>query len=185
MRSACLSCPSASPETETMTIRTESAQDYAAIRQLHRAAFGGDEEARLVDALRDGGGLTVSLVAEEQGQIVGHIALSPMQQRNGPATALGLGPMAVVPGRQKQGIGSALVNAALEAARGEGTHAIFVLGHPDYYPRFGFIPAHEKGIQSTYDVPAEAFMVLELQPGTLDDSSGVVHYHEAFDNLGA
>ena len=164
-----------------MIIRPESERDCTAIRKLHSEAFRSDEEACLVDRLRRTGALAVSLVAEDEQQVIGHIALSPMQRRADQPVTLGLGPLAVVPERQNEGVGSALVEAAIEEARAEGVGALFVLGHPDYYPRFGFLPANHRGIQCVYEGPPEAFMVIELQPEGLRGYSGVVRYHEAFD----
>ena len=96
---------------------------------------------------------------------------------------MGLGPMAVVPARQRQGIGSMLVTAGLNACRAAGVGAVIVLGHPHYYPRFGFESAALYDIQCKYDAPDGAFMVLELKPDYLRDASGMIRYHSAFDGL--
>ncbi len=96
---------------------------------------------------------------------------------------MGLGPMAVIPGHQGQGIGSALVRAGLKQCRQIGFGAVVVLGHPEYYPRFGFVPSTRFGIGCEYDVPKEVFMVLELDNGYLHSASGKVEYHTAFNNL--
>jgi putative acetyltransferase len=165
-------------------IRPETAQDRLAIHQVNAGAFETETEARLVDALRDSGVPLVSLVAEQNGMIVGHILFSPMTDAEGHDVPIaGLAPMAVVPGHQQQGIGSALVRAGLEQCKVAGFHAVIVLGHPDYYPRFGFVPASRFGIQSQYDVPDEVLMAQELVPGALAGLQGVVRYHRLFDEV--
>jgi len=118
------------------------------------------------------------------GRIVGHILLSPVTIDGAPHIAvLGLAPMAVQPEVQRQGIGTALVAASLERCRALGIQVVVVLGHPAYCPRFGFQPARRFGLSSDYDVPADAFMALELTPGALDSTTGVAHYHAAFRSL--
>ncbi len=95
---------------------------------------------------------------------------------------MGLGPMAVIPERQRGGVGSRLVEEGLERCRLSGCEAVFVLGHPDYYPRFGFVTAARKNFRCAYDVPDEAFMLKELTPGALDASAGgLVRYLPEFD----
>ena len=168
-----------------MNIRREVKHDHVPIRSLHQKAFRGDGEACLVDALREAGALTVSLVAEDQGRVMGHLALSPRQRKPFQAVTLGLGPMAVLPERQRQGTGSALVEAAIREAKRTGAGGLFVMGHPEYYPRFDFEPAQERGIQCVYDVPPEAFMALELSPDGLSGYTGVVHYRNVFGMLDA
>jgi putative acetyltransferase len=166
---------------KTMRIREERPGDIDAIHRLNAAAFDTDVEARLVDALREQGALSLSLVAEENGEILGHIAFSPMSTT--PATEcklIGLAPMAVTPGRQNQGIGSALVREGIERCKQQGVDAVFVLGHPNYYPRFGFVPAVSYRLRSDYDVPNEVFMVRELTPGGLNGVEGIAHYHPVF-----
>jgi len=165
----------------SLAVRPESEGDRAAVRAVLTAAFAGPEEADLVDALRGQVADWLSLVAEEGGGVVGHILFTPITVPGHPRLrALGLAPMAVLPGRQCQGIGSALVRAGLEAARELGFGAVVVLGHPAYYPRFGFRPAHGRGLACVYDAPPEAFLALELVPGALEGVSGTVHYHPAF-----
>lgn len=167
-----------------MLIRDEREADRTAIFNLNAAAFPTDAEARLVDALRSRAHPTVSLVAEnEEGIIVGHILFSPVTLREHPDRFLmGLAPMAVLPDRQRSGIGSALVRAGLKSCAALGAGAVVVLGHPDYYPKFGFVPSIGFGVVSTYDVPPEVFLALELKPGTLD-GGGTVVYHAAFNEL--
>ena len=164
-----------------MRIRAERDGDRAAVRAVNEAAFETSLEADLVEALRDSVQPLVSLVAEEKGAVVGHILFSPVTLIGRPELRMmGLAPMAVVPERQGEGIGSDLVRAGLEECRVLGARAVMVLGHPEYYPRFGFEPAFRFGLGSEYDVPGEAFMALELEPGALADASGTVRYHRVF-----
>lgn len=167
-------------------IRGEEIGDLESIRQVNLAAFGQPNEADLVDALRGVADPFISLIAEDDGEIVGHLCLTPVVvERNEaePLVILGLAPMAVAPSRQNQGIGTQLVNAALEAARNAGFRAVVVLGHPDYYPRFGFEPAAPKGLTSEYGVPAPVFMVAELVEGAAAELQGVARYHPVFANF--
>lgn len=161
-----------------MRIRTEAIADIDAIRRVNEAAFGQLAEGRLVDALREQATPFLSLVAEDGGAIVGHICFTPVTAGN--TTILGLAPLAVLPERQNEGIGTKLVEAGLEACRRAGFGAVVVLGHPRYYARFGFEPAATKGLRSEYDVPHEAFMLLELIPGAAAGLEGVARYHRAF-----
>ena len=162
-------------------IRQEQLQEIAGIRQVNLAAFGAAAEADLVDALRQQAQPFLSLVAVEAGDVVGHIAFSPATLVSFPDLAIaGLAPMAVVPSHQRRGIGSALVQAGLQECRRHGFEAVVALGHAGYYPRFGFVPASRFGLVSEYDVPADAFMTLELSPGALQGRSGTIRYHPAF-----
>ncbi|MCO6511358.1 MAG: N-acetyltransferase [Aridibacter famidurans] len=164
-----------------MKIRPETENDIAAIQAVNVAAFENDAEARIVDELRKHADPFVSLVAERDGDVVGHIAFSPVTHSEKPElNILGLGPMAVVPELQKTGIGTFLVAKGLEECRSLGAGALVVLGHPEYYPRFGFVPASRFGIRSEYDVPDEVFMAMELQDGCLADAAGLVKYHPVF-----
>lgn len=148
------------------------------------SAFETSAEADLVDAVREQAQPIVSLVAEHHGAVVGHIMFSPVALTGHPDFGvMGLAPMAVAPAYQHQGIGAALVQAGLERCRELGFAAVVVLGHPGYYPRFGFSPAARFGIRSEYNVPEEAFMAMELQPAALRGKSGVVKYHAAFSNV--
>ncbi len=166
------------------SVRREQATDKDAIYAVNVAAFPEDDEARLVDALRDQAEKTVSLVAEQEGNIVGHLLLSPVTLDTAPKLRLmGLAPMAVLPAVQSQGIGSQLVEAGLQRCADSEVAAVVVLGHPEYYPRFGFIPSVEYGIKSEYDVAPEVFMIKELIPESLDGLSGTVSYHPAFASL--
>ena len=161
------------------TIRPESPGDRDAVRAVNEAAFGRPDEADLVGRLRDAAGPFLSLVAVAEGEVVGHILFTPVAVE-APADVRGLAPMAVRPDRQRSGVGAALVEAGLDACRADGAAAVVVLGHPDYYPRFGFRPASAFGLACEYDVPDEAFMALELVDGGLDGVDGLARYHPAF-----
>lgn len=164
-----------------MTVRPETRADTEAVWALNAAAFGQPDEADLVDRLRETPGY-LALVATEAGEVVGHIAFSPVTlDPTASVDVRGLAPMAVAPDRQRSGIGSALVRAGLEACRADGAEAVVVLGHPAYYPRFGFVPGPPRGIGCAYDVPPEVFLVLDLVPGALDGTEAVVRYGAAFD----
>jgi putative acetyltransferase len=162
-----------------ITIRPERAGDAAAIHAVHRAAFPTDAEARLVDRLRAGGQARVSLVAELGGAVVGHVVFSPVSIVDSATGGLGLAPVAVTPDHQRQGVGSALVREGLAACRREGCAFVVLLGHPEYYPRFGFRRASEVGLGNEYGAD-EAFMVLELRPGSLPAGGGLVQYGPDF-----
>lgn len=165
----------------TIRIRPESEADRRDIRLVNEAAFGRPAEANLVEALRARSAVVASLVAESDGTIVGHILFSPVSPPEGSHVQLaGLGPMAVLPADQRKGIGSALVREGLRRCKEAGCGAVVVLGHPEYYPRFGFVPAALRGLRSEYDVPDDVFMVAELMAGALEGASGLVRYDEAF-----
>lgn len=163
-----------------ISIRPESPADLEAIRQVNRLAFHQDEEARLVDALRDGGYIQVSLVAEQDEQIVGHVVFSdlPIITDFGTVPALALATMAVVPEFQRRGIGSQLVRCGLDVCREQGHRIVIVLGHPEFYPRFGFSPEVAQPLLSPFS--GEAWMALELVPGALDGVAGRVEYPPPF-----
>lgn len=164
-----------------MRIRPEDPDDLAAVHAVNEAAFEASAEADLVDALRRKAQPLVSLVAEVAGSVVGHVLFSPVTLADQSGHMLmGLGPMAVIPQHQRQGIGSALVREGLKRCADLGYQAVVVVGHPAYYPRFGFVPASRYGIGSEYDVPDDVFMLIELQPGSLQGVSGEVSYDEAF-----
>lgn len=167
-----------------MQIRAEIEADWTTIQELTESAFETSAESDLVAALREEARPVISLVAEKAGAILGHIMFSPVVlPEHSDLTIMGLAPMAVAPEHQRQGIGSALVHAGLEECKKLGFGAVVVLGHPEYYPRFGFTPAVRFGIRCEYEVPEEAFMLLELRPGYLDGAAGKVRYHAAFSNL--
>jgi len=167
----------------SLTIRNEQAADVGTIRRLNEQAFGQWAEADLVDALRRSHALTVSLVAEVNGKIAGHIAFSPLtiESRGSTCEALALAPLEVLPEYQNRGIGSSLVHRGLEDCKVSGHGAVIVLGDPAYYPRFGFVPAATYGIRCPFVVPAETFMAAELAPGALAGCEGIVRYRPEFD----
>jgi putative acetyltransferase len=163
-----------------VTVRAETPADLEAIREVNRRAFGQEDEARLVDALRDGGYARLSLVAEEGGRVVGHILFSdlPIVTPMGTLHALALAPLAVLPDQQRQGIGSRLVREGLQACAEAGHRVVVVLGHPDFYPRFGFSARLAERLQAPFSGPS--FMALELVPGALAGVSGQVRYPPPF-----
>jgi len=147
-----------------MLIRAEKESDRDAVFAVNLSAFETPAEATLVDVLREQAQPVLSLVAEKNGNVVGHIMFSPVSLSENPdLKVMGLAPMAVAPEHQRKGIGSALVRAGLEQCRQLGFVAVVVLGHPEYYPRFGFSPSSRFGIDSEYEVPEEVFMAVELE----------------------
>jgi len=166
-------------------VRREQPDDIEDIRRVHTRAFGRPDEARLVDSLRSAGKAILSLVAVEGGRVVGHILFSPVVIESAGQTlpGAGLAPMAVLPEVQRHGIGSLLVKAGLSQCRDAGHAYVVVLGHPEYYPRFGFVPASRYGIRSTYEVPDEAFMIMVFRGEVLRACTGTVRYQAEFDGL--
>jgi putative acetyltransferase len=166
-----------------LVVREETAADVAAIHRLNATAFETDAEARLVDALRTNGALTLSLVAEADGEIVGHIAFSPIVvDSNGRLVpGVGLAPMAVAPQRQRQGIGGRLIAEGLQRLRSAGHPFCVVLGHAEYYPHHGFVRASSHGIRWEHPVPDDVFFVQELAHGGLAGVSGIVRYRPELD----
>ncbi|WP_236579413.1 GNAT family N-acetyltransferase [Pseudanabaena sp. lw0831] len=165
-----------------MEIQDERPEDIDAIRTVNIAAFGRENEANLVDQLR-GIDNTLSFVAIESEQIVGHIFFSPVtidEKRSEELMILGLAPLAILPQYQRQGIGSLLIKHSLEKCSDLGCKAVVVLGYPEYYSRFGFISAKEKGLKCEYLVPDDLFMVLELKNSALDGCRGIVKYRFEF-----
>jgi putative acetyltransferase len=160
-----------------MTIREEQPADYKAIRAVVAAAFGQTVEADLVDGLRADGDGVISLVAVDEDRIIGHVMFSRMIA---PFPALGLAPVAVLPGRECSGIGSALIRTGLDAAKHHGWQAVFVLGEPGYYRRFGFEPALARGFDCAYSGPY--LMALALGDA-LPVTTGRVEYAAAFGRL--
>ena len=148
-------------------IRQEEDQDIFGIKEVNDLAFGGGDESTLIEAIRQSDIFIpeLSLVAETDHKSVPSLALAPM---------------AVKPSHQKQGIGSSLINAGLKQCRELGCESVVVLGHSEYYPRFGFEIASNKGIKAPFDVPDEAFMVIELIPRSLENDQGTVKYSEPF-----
>jgi putative acetyltransferase len=164
------------------TIREETPEDFRAVRRVNELAFGRPQEAALVEALRTSAEPYLSLVAEVEGQVVGHIFFSPVTIESGEGThdAFALAPMAVLPEFQGRGVGSRLVLEGLEECLKRGHEVVFVLGHPEYYPRFGFEPTKPRGITCEFPVPEEVFMLKELRAGALEGVRGEVKYHPEF-----
>ena len=167
------------------TIREERPEDFEEVRHIHRLAFGQDAEGRLVDLLRGCGGAVVSIVAVDgaTGAVIGHILFSPARiEGDRIVEGMGLAPMAVLPKFQRQGIGTRMVQAGIEMLKNQGWPFIIVLGHPEYYPRFGFERASHKGVSCQWEgVPDEAFMILILDEKAMERVSGVVKYRCEFD----
>lgn len=166
-----------------MLIRSELPGDIPSIHRVNEEAFGRPEEALLVDRLRDRKAIILSLAAIEEGDVIGHVLFSPVLLHGDAGVVhviVGLGPVAVLPDRQRQGVGSALIEAGLKQCRDRGYRALIVLGHPTYYPRFGFRPASLSGIRCSFEVPDDVFMAMELVRGALKDVTGVAHYHPKF-----
>ena len=165
------------------SVRSELPGDREAVLRVNELAFGGTTEADIVDALRGSEAWLpeLSLVAEDDAGIVGHALFSLVRIDGGPEL-LSLGPMAVLPDRQRAGVGSALVRQGLERARSTEYPLVVVLGHPDYYPRFGFRPARPYGIETPYDAPDEAWMVLPL-PAYDKRVRGIVLYPSAWEGV--
>lgn len=159
-------------------IREEQAGDVAAIRDLNKLAFGQDQEGNIVDALRSNGAALLSLVATLDGRVIGHIMYSPVSLRG--IIGAGLGPMAVRPEYQRQGIGSELAAAGNRLLHAKHCPFIVVVGHPNFYPRFGFRPASENKITCEWQVPDEVFMSLVLDPPTMQGVSGLAQYRHEF-----
>ena len=156
------------------------AEERSAIHSINKAAFGCQEEADLVDRLRTEGVVLVSLVAEMPERIVGHILFSRMsiETTAGSVSAAALAPMAVLPAHQRRGIGGRLIRHGLNLLRERGEQIVIVVGHPDYYPRFGFSSEKARSLESPF--PPDAFMATELSPGALDGVRGRVRYPVAF-----
>ena len=171
------------PAAVQFIIREEQAADREGIRQVHRLAFKTDDEGALVDRLRADGLVVVSMVAEIAGNVVGHILFSrlPIETQSGMVQAIALAPVAVKPSFQLKGIGSSLIRRGLALCRDRAVRIVLVVGHPDYYPRFGFSAETAKRLKSSFSGPM--FMALELVPGALDGIVGTVRYPTAFDTM--
>jgi putative acetyltransferase len=170
-----------------MIIRPETIKDYKAIHKVNELAFGGRGEADLIDDLRktDSFMPELSLVAIQNDEVIGHILFSPViiQSEKRVTSALALAPMAVHPEFQNKGVGLKLVFRGLEDCRRLGHKIVVVIGHPGYYPRFGFLPARDRGLEVPFPVPDEAFMVLELVPGALKVAQGEIIYPIPFQKM--
>ena len=170
-----------------VTILLEQPTDIEGVRKVNQVAFGRDGEAQVVDRLRVNCPDILSLVAKLGEQVLGHILFSMVtivQDDGRKITGMGLGPLAVLPAHQGQGIGSALCQEGLERVAQRGYPFVIVLGHPGYYPRFGFTKASEFGITSTFaGVPDDAFMICVFDAGALQGVRGVAHYRSEFDEI--
>lgn len=158
-------------------IRHARSSDHRAIARIVEAAFGQADEARLVERLRMDGDVLFELVAERDGEVVGHILLSRLWADRAELFAA-LAPVAVAPSAQNDGVGSALIRRSLETAKEFGAHGVIVLGHPAYYPRFGFSREAASKVASPYSA-SPAFMAVALEAGALDGPLTVA-YPEAF-----
>ncbi len=165
-------------------IRAEKREDVDAIHRVNRQAFGQEDEAVLVRRIRESSGFIpeLSLVAVRDSKVVGHILFSRIHidTPNGDVAILSLAPMAVLPEFQNSGIGTQLVREGLKKCREMGHTIVVVIGHPEYYPRFGFVPARTKGLELHFPVPDDAFMVCELAPDVLTGIKGMVKYPPEF-----
>ena len=169
-----------------ITIRPERPSDVQAIHDLVRDAFGRELEAELVSKLRESAGYLpdLSLVALRDGQIIGHIMITELDYQSDAGSRVQttiLAPLAVLPSHQNQGIGGALSRAALELTTKAGYRSMILVGHPTYYPQFGFRPASAWGIRYATAIPDDVFMAIELAPGALANAAGTVYLPAAFD----
>ena len=167
-----------------ISIRPEEQGDYAAVRAVNELAFGQPEEANIVDKLRESCDNSLSLVATRDESVVGHILFTPVTIESGEVTieGMGLAPMSVLPEYQRQEVGSALVRAGLSTLRKRTCPFVVVLGHAEYYPRFGFEPASKFGIKCQWEgVPDEAFMILIVDEKAMKNASGIAKYRDEFD----
>ncbi len=164
-----------------LNIREEIPSDYVAIREVNFQAFNKDKEPQIVEDLRANGNMVLSLVAEKDNQIVGHIVLSRMMIKKEDGTqvkVLAMGPVAVLPTVQKQGVGSQMIKESIRLATERGESAILLLGHKEYYPKFGFSPSLVVGIEHPFN--KENFMGVELIKDSLKDLKGRMKYSKAF-----
>ena len=172
---------------DSFFIRQELPEDAPAIFDVNRQAFAHEDEARLVDVLRenDDFNTALSLVAVFNDRIIGHILFPDItiESERDSIPALALAPLVVHPDFQCRGIGIGLVEEGLEACREQGHRIVIVVGHPGYYPRFGFSSARAYGITAPFEVADDVFMVLGLSPGVLAGVQGIVHYPKAFESV--
>jgi putative acetyltransferase len=167
---------------DTLSIRVERPDDIPVIRAVNERAFGQREEADVIDRIRRNHREILSLVALNENRVVGHILFSPavIGQGSGVVQGMGLGPMAVLPEQQRHGIGSALVRQGLGILRERRCPFVIVLGHPSYYPRFGFERASRYGIHCEWEVSDDAFMILILDRSRMKAISGLARYLPEF-----
>ncbi|MGD8396557.1 MAG: N-acetyltransferase [Candidatus Eiseniibacteriota bacterium] len=161
-----------------LIVRREGDEDVDAIRAVHATSFPSDDEARLVDALRAAGRLELSLVAELDGAVVGHVAFSPVTLA-GTDDGTGLAPVAVLPAHRRRGVAAELIRAGLRACEEARCGFVVLLGDPGYYRRFGFVPASRFGLRDEYG-GGDAFQALELRDGALPPEGGLVRYAPEF-----
>ena len=166
---------------KVIEIRPEQLGDIPAIRDVNRRAFGQDQEGHIVDTLRANGAAVLSLVAGVDGRVVGHIMYSPLLV--GGVQGAALGPMAVLPEYQHRGVGTSLVEAGNGHLRRDGCAFIAVLGHPTFYPRFGFRPASIYGITCEWNVPDDVFMILVLDEPKMSGVVGMAEYRTEFSTV--
>lgn len=167
-------------------IRQETPNDFNAVFEVNKLAFGQDNEAKLVELLRQSNAFVpeLSLVAAIDNKIIGHILFSKIiivDDNHNEFESLALAPMAVIPEFQQKGIGGQLIKAGLHRAKELRYQSVIVLGHEHYYPKFGFVPADKWNIKAPFDVPANVFMGIELVTDGLKDVSGTVKYPKAFE----
>ena len=163
----------------------EKPEDHATVRIVNEQAFGQPLEANIVETLRWDCSEALSLVADETGEVIGHIMFTPatIENQSGKMKGMGLAPMAVLPARQRQGIGSKLVKQGLRILQDRGCPFVIVLGHPEYYPRFGFEMASKYGVTSQWEgIPDDAFMILIIDKSILPNLSGVARYRDEFND---
>jgi putative acetyltransferase len=163
-------------------IREERPDDVTAVREVNRRAFGQEQERNIIDALRTNRGALLSLVATVNGRVVGHIIYSPLSVGEN-VNGVALGPMAVVPEYQRHGIGTKLIETGNRKIKDAGYPFIIVVGHAEYYPRFGFRPAREYGIKCEWDVPDEVFMLQVLNEAKMPGASGLANYRHEFSTV--
>lgn len=165
-------------------IRAEGSRDFERVRNVIHEAFGRDVEALLVDRLRGSARYIpeLALVAETDEEVIGHILLTraTLDELPDERRMLVLGPIGVLPEYQRRGVGRTLIGVALRRAKELGYRGVALIGHPTYYPRFGFLPGSRFGLRTTYDVPNDVFMALALTEGSLEGISGLLHFPAEF-----
>jgi putative acetyltransferase len=171
-------------DQDVIVIRAERADDAAAVRRVNLAAFDTAMEADLVDALRATAAAYIAFVAVDGDEIVGHVAFTPVTVVGDGAHGMGLAPLAVTPARQRQGIGSRLVRHGLDRLRADGCPFVVLVGHPEYYPRFGFEPASRFAVRCPWcNVPDDVFLLAVLDAARLPAVAGEARFEAAFDVL--
>ena len=165
-------------------IRKEQKKDFKAIREVNDKAFEQPEEGIVVEKIRNRNSNILSLVAEVEGKVIGHILFSPavIEMKDKTWDGMGLAPMSVLPEYQNKGIGTKLVDAGMKEIRNRDCPFVIVLGHPNYYPRFGFKTATRYGVKCQWEVPEEAFMIMILDENAMDDITGVAKYLPEFND---